>query len=139
MTSLVIQTELTPLRVDLSSVMPQATMTDEQFYTFCLANRDLRIERTAQGEVIVMPPVFSDAGNRNLKISQQVGNWADQDGTGEVFDSSAGFTLPNGATRSPDTAWIGAIAGTPCQTVNRLHLPPFVLTLWSSCAQRAIG
>lgn len=106
MTNLLIQSELMPMSVDLSSVMPQAKMTDQQFYAFCLANPDLRIERTAAGEVIVMPPAFSDTGNRNLKIAQQVANWADQDGTGEVFDSSAGFTLPNGATRSPDVAWI---------------------------------
>lgn len=69
-------------------------------------NQDLRIERTATGEVIIMPPAFSDTGNRNIKISQQLANWADQDGTGEAFDSSTGFTLPNGATRSPDASWI---------------------------------
>ncbi|MGF1522718.1 MAG: Uma2 family endonuclease [Leptolyngbyaceae cyanobacterium] len=106
MTNLLIRANLTPLIVDVSSLMPQATMTDEQFYAFCLANRDLRIERSAEGEVIVAPPAFSDTGNRNVKISQQLANWADEDGTGEAFDSSAGFTLPNGATRSPDAAWI---------------------------------
>ncbi|MBE9067197.1 Uma2 family endonuclease [Leptolyngbya cf. ectocarpi LEGE 11479] len=106
MTSLQIKSDLTPLTVDLSSLMPQARMTEEQFYAFCQSNRDLRIERTATGEVIVMPPAFSDTGNRNLKIAQQVANWSDQDGTGEVFDSSSGFTLPNGATRSPDVAWV---------------------------------
>jgi Uma2 family endonuclease len=106
MTSLLIKTELMPLTVDLSSLMSQATMTDEQFYAFCQTNRDLRIERTASGEVIIMPPAFSDTGNRNFKAALQLGVWADQDGTGEGFDSSSGFTLPNGATRSPDAAWI---------------------------------
>ena len=72
----------------------------------CLVNRDLRIERTASGEVIIMSPAFSDTGNRNFKIAVQLGNWAEEDGTGETFDSSAGFTLPNGATRSPDVSWI---------------------------------
>jgi Uma2 family endonuclease len=81
-------------------------MTVQEFYEFCLANRDLRIERNANGEVVIMPPVFSDTGNRNMKISQQLANWSDQDGSGESFDSSAGFTLPNGATRSPDASWI---------------------------------
>ena len=103
MTTLLIHTESTPLTVDFPAI---AQMTPEQFYEFCLANRDLRIERTASGEVVIMPPAFSDTGNRNLKISQQLANWADQDGTGETFDSSAGFTLPNGATRSPDASWI---------------------------------
>ncbi|NJO73511.1 MAG: Uma2 family endonuclease [Leptolyngbyaceae cyanobacterium RM1_406_9] len=103
MTTLLIHTEHTPLTVNLPAI---ASMSHEQFYEFCQANRDLRIERTADGEVIIMPPAFSDTGNRNVKISQQLANWADQDGRGESFDSSAGFTLPNGATRSPDASWI---------------------------------
>ena len=100
MTTLLIQTEDIPLTIQIAS------MSREQFYEFCLANRDLRIERTVKGEVVIMPPVFSDTGNRNIKISQQLANWADQSGIGEAFDSSTGFTLPNGATRSPDASWI---------------------------------
>jgi Uma2 family endonuclease len=103
MTTLLIQTEQIPMTVNFPLI---AQMTTEQFYEFCLANRDLRIERTATGEVIVMPPAFSDTGNQNIKIAQQVANWAKKDGTGETFDSSAGFTLPNGAIRSPDASWI---------------------------------
>lgn len=103
MTTLLIQTQSVPLMLNLPTIEP---MTHEQFYEFCLANRDLRIERSANGEVIIMPPAFSDTGNRNIKVAQQLANWADQDGTGETFDSSAGFTLPNGATRSPDASWI---------------------------------
>ena len=103
MTTLFIQTERFPLTVEL----PSATqMTDAQFYEFCQANRDLQIERTARGEVIIMPPAFSDTGNRNGKIFQQLANWADQNGTGETFDSCTRFTLPNGAMRSPDASWI---------------------------------
>jgi Uma2 family endonuclease len=103
MTTLLIQTESVPLTVNLPM---QLEMTTAEFYEFCQANRDLRIERSANGEVIIMPPAFSDTGNRNVKIVQQLANWADENGTGEVFDSSSGFTLPNGATRSPDAAWI---------------------------------
>ncbi|HAZ48528.1 MAG TPA: hypothetical protein DDW76_34665 [Cyanobacteria bacterium UBA11369] len=103
MTTLLIQTESVPLTVNFPALK---SMSVEQFYEFCLANRDLRIERTARGEVIIMSPVFSDTGNRNFKIAVQLGNWAEQDGTGETFDSSAGFTLPNGAIRSPDASWI---------------------------------
>lgn len=101
MTTLLIQTESLPFKVNLPA---SAEMTAADFYAFCQANQDLRIERSASGEVIVMPPAFSDTGNRNLKIAQQLANWADADATGEAFDSSAGFTLPNGATRSPDAA-----------------------------------
>lgn len=103
MTTLLIQNESTSLTV----IFPDSeSMTTEQFYQFCQLNRDLRIERTANGEVVVMPPAFSDTGNRNGKIAQQLGNWADRDATGETFDSSTGFTLPNGAIRSPDVSWI---------------------------------
>ncbi len=103
MTTLLVQTISTPMMIDLPWIVP---MTEEQFYEFCLANRDLRIERNSSGEVIVMPPAFSDTGNRNFNIAVQLGSWAERDGTGLGFDSSAGFTLPNGATRSPDAAWI---------------------------------
>jgi Uma2 family endonuclease len=103
MTTLLIQTEQTPMTVNFPLIQQ---MTTTEFYEFCLANRDLRIERTASGEVIIKSPAFADTGNRNMKIAHQVANWAEQDGTGETFDSSAGFTLPNGATRSPDAAWI---------------------------------
>ena len=103
MTTLLIQTESVPMTVNFPAI---ESMTVEQFYEFCLVNRDLRIERTASGEVIIMSPAFSDTSNRNGKIAVQLGNWAEQDGTGEAFDSSAGFTLPNGAIRSPDVSWI---------------------------------
>lgn len=103
MTTLLIQTQSIPLTVNFPSLLQ---MTNEQFYEFCQANRELRIERTANGEVVIMPPTFSDTGNRNFNIAVQLGNWADQEGTGICFDSSTGFTLPNGATRSPDASWM---------------------------------
>jgi len=103
MTTLLVQGLSAPMAIDLPWIMP---MTEEQFYQFCLANPDLRIERTASGEVIVMPPAFSDTGNRNFNIAAQLWNWTERNGTGLGFDSSSGFTLPNGATRSPDAAWI---------------------------------
>jgi Uma2 family endonuclease len=103
MTTLLIQTENTPLTVNFPAIVK---MTQAQFYEFCQANQELRIERTAQGEVIIMPPAFSDTGNRNFNIAAQLGVWTEQNGAGIGFDSSAGFTLPNGATRSPDASWI---------------------------------
>ncbi|OKH18768.1 Uma2 family endonuclease [[Limnothrix rosea] IAM M-220] len=102
----ILPTTYFPWAVDLSVCVPDGKVSEEQFYAFCQNNPDLRIERLATGEVIVMPPVFSDTSNRNAKIAQQVGNWAESDGMGEVFDSSTGFTFPNGAIRSPDVSWI---------------------------------
>lgn len=85
---------------------PVLNMTDAQFFEFCQLNRELQIERTATGDLIIMPPTGSATGGRNFKLTQQLANWTDQDGTGIGFDSSTGFTLPNGAKRSPDAAWI---------------------------------
>ncbi len=76
------------------------------FWRLCRANPDLRLERTARGEVIVMAPAGSDSGWRNGKLTMRLGNWAEADGSGEFFDSSTGYTLPNGAVRSPDASWI---------------------------------
>ncbi|HEX8070797.1 MAG TPA: Uma2 family endonuclease [Pyrinomonadaceae bacterium] len=85
---------------------PPLTMTDEQFFLLARHNRDLRLERTAEGDLIVMPPTGGATGNRNMEINRQFGNWARTDGTGAAFDSSTGFKLPNGAERSPDAAWV---------------------------------
>jgi Uma2 family endonuclease len=106
MTNLQIQAASASMTVDISALMTLPQMSEEQFYEFCDRNPTLRIERNAQGEVIVMPPAFSDTGNRNNKISYQLTRWAEDNETGEVFDSSTGFTLPSGAMRSPDTSWI---------------------------------
>lgn len=81
-------------------------LTDEQFYQLSLANRDLRLERTASGEVIIMPPTGGGTGKRNSDLNIQLGLWNRETKLGLVFDSSTGFKLPNGATRSPDAAWI---------------------------------
>ena len=81
-------------------------MTEEEFFGFCQFNRKLRIERTSEGEVIVMPPAGGETGRRNAKASARLTDWAEADGTGVAFDSSTGFVLPNGAERSPDLAWV---------------------------------
>ncbi len=106
MASLLVNSERMSIPIDLSSLTPLPTMSEPQFYEFCRTNPDLRIERNAHGEVIVMSPAFADTGNRNGRIFAQVFNWAEENDNGETFDSSSGFTLPNGAMRSPDTSWI---------------------------------
>jgi Uma2 family endonuclease len=80
-------------------------LTDEQFYRLCQDNPDLRFELTAQRELVIMSPTGSKTGWRNSRINQRLANWAEKDTTGVSFDSSTGFTLPNGAKRSPDAAW----------------------------------
>ena len=81
-------------------------LTDNQLFELCVANRELRIERTAEGDLIIMPPTGGETSWRNSKINIALGNWAIEDNTGVVFDSSGGFVLPNGAMRSPDAAWV---------------------------------
>jgi Uma2 family endonuclease len=81
-------------------------LTDEQFYQLCIANKNLRFERNATGELIIMPPVGGESSNRNAGITGQLWLWNEESKLGKIFDSSGGFKLPNGADRSPDAAWI---------------------------------
>ena len=92
-------------RVDLR-MPPQTRLDDELFFAICQANRDYRIERNADGIIQVMPPTGGLTGTRNTDLIVDLGTWARKDGRGRVFDSSTGFDLPNGATRSPDAAWV---------------------------------
>ena len=81
-------------------------MTEDQFYKFCVQNRDLKIERDSKKQIFVMSPTTFDTGNRNAEIIGQLSIWNRKHKLGYVFDSSTGFTLPNKAVRSPDAAWI---------------------------------
>lgn len=93
--------------IALSSTLElKIDLTDEQFWQLCQNNRDYRFERTASGELIIMPPTGSETGNRNIKIAAQLEVWSSQNNLGLAFDSSSGFKLPNGANRSPDASWI---------------------------------
>lgn len=81
-------------------------MNDDEFFDFCQRHKDLRIEMEKDGEIIIMPPTGSETGIKNFKLTTKFGNWVEKDGSGEGFDSSTGFKLPNGAKRSPDLSWI---------------------------------
>jgi Uma2 family endonuclease len=81
-------------------------LTDEQFFQLCQKNRDLRFERTAKGELLIMSPTGGETGNRNFDIAVQLGIWNRQTNLGKGFNSSGGFKLPNGADRAPDLSWI---------------------------------
>jgi Uma2 family endonuclease len=81
-------------------------VSQEQFELLANANRDLRLERSPNGELIIMPPTGGTTGKRNAKLITYFVNWNDQMQLGEVFDSSTAFRLPNGSNRSPDVAWV---------------------------------
>ncbi|MGD1069728.1 MAG: Uma2 family endonuclease [Bryobacteraceae bacterium] len=81
-------------------------LSDEQYLRFCKANPDLRLERTAQGEIVIVPPAGGDSDYRCADTIGQLRNWARRDGRGKAFGSSIQFWLPNGAALSPDAAWV---------------------------------
>ncbi|WP_250125823.1 Uma2 family endonuclease [Chroococcidiopsis sp. CCMEE 29] len=85
---------------------PILKLTDEQFEQLAAANRDLRLELTALGELVIMPPTGGNTGKRNIDLSFQLQAWNRQNQLGVAFDSSTGFRLPNGAERSPDASWV---------------------------------
>src|SRR2546428_3691893 len=94
----------TPDRVVLN--VRSLGLTDDQFLRLCSDNRDFRIEMSALGELIIMPPPGMKTGKRTSTIVQRIANWAEQDGSGIAFGTDTGITLPNGAKRGPDAAWM---------------------------------
>ena len=118
------------------NLRPTLTLTDEQFEQICRANRDLKLERTAQGELVVMALTGGETGRRNMKLCARLENWSSQSNLGVTFDSSTGFRLPNGAIRSPDAAWVRLDrwqALTPEQRKKFVPLcPDFLVELRSS-------
>lgn len=97
---------------------------DADFYEFCQANQDWRIERTSDGDIIIMPPTGGETGGRNFDLSVAFGNWAKAEGTGKGFDSSTVFSLPNGANRSPDLAWVKFLRWNALAPEERRGFPP---------------
>jgi Uma2 family endonuclease len=123
---------MTAITLNLNSIIK---LTSEQFYQLCEENPDLKLERNANGELIVMPPTGGETGKRNLTAGAQLWTWNEQTELGEAFDSSTGFTLPNKADRSPDASWVEKSrwsALTPEQREKFIPLcPDFVIELVS--------
>jgi len=92
------------LTLDMRSA--DLALSEAEFYRLCQANRNMRLELTAEGHLILMPPTGWETGSKNFDLNYQFGAWVKRDGTGIGFDSSTGFRLPNGAVRSPDVAWV---------------------------------
>jgi Uma2 family endonuclease len=114
-----------------------ANMSDDEFFDFCQLNADLRIERTAAHEILLMSPTGSRSGKRNARLTFQLGKWCEQHPElGEYFDSNTGFTLPDGSVLSPDASWVSAAkwnALTPAQQDKFAPVcPEFVVELKSA-------
>jgi len=103
----------------------QLQVTPEQFAAIAAHNRDLRLERTARGKLLVNPPTGGETGRRNLKIAALLYIWwHNADEPGEVFDSSTGFSLPSGAILSPDASWVSADRWASLTQAQREGFPP---------------
>lgn len=123
---------MTSLTLNLNTVH----LTDEQFYELCQNNRELQFERTSRGDLIIMPPVGGESGNREADLIADVVIWNRQTGLGYTFSSSTIFKLPNGASRSPDVAWIKKERWEALTPEQRRKFPPiapdFVIELRSA-------
>ncbi|NJN31919.1 MAG: Uma2 family endonuclease [Synechococcales cyanobacterium RM1_1_8] len=96
--------ETSALILDFNNIL---VLSDEQFYQLCRRHPDIQFERSARGELIIMPPTGGVSGNRNFGLTGQLSRWVDDHPElGLGFDSSTCFKLPNGANRAPDAAWV---------------------------------
>jgi Uma2 family endonuclease len=135
-----VHTPASPENLTLSIELPSSIglhVTQEQFVALAAVNRDLKLERTAQGELILNPPTGWETGESNRSITGQLDRWYEEnEDVGKAFDSSTGFILPNGATRSPDASWVSQErwnALTPEQKGTFANIcPDFVVELRSS-------
>ncbi|MCC5628158.1 Uma2 family endonuclease [Nostoc sphaeroides CHAB 2801] len=123
---------MSPLTLKLDTV----NLSDEQFYHLCQNNRELKFERTAKGELIIISPVGGESGNREADLIIDLGIWNRQTGLGYTFSSSTIFKLPNGGDRSPDAAWIQRERWQALTPEQRRKFPPiapdFVIELRSA-------
>jgi Uma2 family endonuclease len=123
---------MTAITINFNNVVK---LTDDQFYQLCQDNPDVKFERNAKGELIVMPPTGGETGKRNAKLTARFVLWNEQTQLGEVFDSSTCFKLPNGSDRSPDVSWIQLERWNALTPEQREKFPPiapdFVLELMS--------
>ena len=122
------------MRLEVGNAFKQQA--DEKFEEMCALNPDCQLERNANGDIVIMPPVYTETGGKNFTLAVELGNWAKIDGTGKGFDSSTGFTLPNGAIRSPDVAWVSLARLNALSPEKRQKFaciaPDFVVELRSS-------
>jgi Uma2 family endonuclease len=111
-----------PLRLPLGAT--RARLSDHELFQICQMNRDWRIERTSDGEIVAEPPAGGLTGKRNFQLTGMFAQWVAQNGTGVGFDSSTGFVLANGAERSPDLAWVSRLRWDALTDQQKEEFPP---------------
>jgi Uma2 family endonuclease len=114
---------------------PEDRLTDDQYFDFCMANPDITFERTAQGEIVIVPPAGLESDDRSAEAIVFLRRWAKKDGTGRAFGSTAQFFLPDGSGLSPDAVWVSheRLASVPKGELKKFpHLvPEFVIEVMS--------
>lgn len=94
--------EMFPISLQINT----KSWTNKEYFDFCQQHKDLRIETSKDGDLIILPPTGAETGDRNAELTTQLRNWAKKDRKGKTFDSSTEFELPSGAKKSPDASWI---------------------------------
>jgi len=100
---LVLPEQALPAKLTLN---PELRMSDDEYYELCRANAEVRFERTAQGEILIVPPAGYESDHRGVEVVTQLNEWAKHDGRGKASGPTAEFILPTGAAFSPDAAWV---------------------------------
>lgn len=130
--NLYLDVAVTAITINFNNVVK---LNEDQFYQLCRDNPDIKFERNANGELIVMPPTGGETRRRNAKLTARFVLWNEQTQLGEVFDSSTCFKLPNGSNRSPDVSWVELSRWNALSLEQREKFPPiapdFVLELMS--------
>lgn len=123
---------MTAITINFNSIIK---LSEDQFYDLCRANPDLKFERNAKGEIVIVPPTGGETGKYNAGITADFVIWNRQTNLGVVFDSSTCFHFPNGADRSPDVSWIKQECWDALTQQQQEKFPPiapdFVLELMS--------
>ena len=122
MTGESITAEIPPLVLHLGPLLQR--MSQREFFEFCQLNQDWRIERTGEGDLVIMPPTGGETGRINFKLIGLFNAWSETNGTGIGFDSSTGFALPNGSRRSPDLAWVRRSQWESLNQTEQEEFPP---------------
>ncbi len=99
-------------------------LTDQEFFQLCQLNRDLHLERSSEGDLIILPPTGGETGRLNFVLNGLFYAWVESNGLGIGFDSSTGFTLPNGAKRSPDLSWVEQSRWDALSDEEKTEFPP---------------
>ncbi len=103
---------------------PITTLTRSQFFQLCQANPDVQLERSPQGELIIVSPVGGESGNQEANLIGDLIIWNRQTNLGVVFSSQTVFSLPAGGDRSPDVAWVELSRWQALSQEEREGFPP---------------